>query len=82
MCEKYDREIRQGNTCFTERFMGSQNVSDYDGVDGFHYLCKAEVAKNPFTGYGYRDGVFYARIMWRDKIIYVPPKQAIQKTLY
>lgn len=76
--EKYNKEISQKQNCFTERFMGSAALRDYDGANRFQDAYQSYNGENPFSHYGYLNGVFYAKICWKDNTIYVPPVQAIQ----
>lgn len=78
--QKYSREINQDKTCFTERFMGSGALRDYDGANRFQDAFESEDGVNAFSHYGYLNGVLYAKIAWKDNTIYVPPVQAIQKS--
>ena len=77
-CKKFEREISQrGDVCFTENFMGSASLRDYDGLNGFQQMYPAKES-NPFQGYKLVDDVLFARIVWKDNEIYVPPVQAIK----
>lgn len=60
--------------------MGSATLRDYDGANRFQDAYKSENGVNPFSHYGYLNGVFYAKIAWKDNTIYVPPVQAILKS--
>mgnify|MGYP000818141100 FL=1 len=72
--EKYKNELNQNGDCFTENFIGSGALRDYDGANRFQDAYKsAEI--NPWQGYLYHEGVLYARIIWEHKEIYVPPVQ-------
>lgn len=76
---KYDKELSQrGDDCFTENFIGSAALRDYDGVNGFQREYETLDHENPFRGYLYYNGILYARIMWETGEIYVPPVQAIK----
>ena len=75
-CEKYNKEIGQKNNCFTEIFIGSAALRDYDGCNRFQD-CYPTYNKNPFSGYGYYNGILYAKIEWEIGTIYVPPVQVI-----
>lgn len=77
--QKYSKEINQKQDCFTERFMGAGALRDYDGANGFQNAYPSNNNKNPFSHYGYLDGVLYAKICWQNNIVYVPPVQAIQR---
>ena len=68
---KYARELGNNRDCFTERFMGSAALRDYDGAEGFQNMLPAD--GNPFQGYYYADGVLYARMVWRNREVFVPP---------
>ncbi len=76
--KKFKNEISQNSkVCFSERFIGSEALRDYDGRNGFQQTFPVSGASNPFNGYVYIDGIFYARIVWEHDEIYVPPVQAI-----
>lgn len=77
-CEKYSREIGQKQDCFTENFIGSSALRDYDGRIGFQNEYPA-ARKNPFAGYGYAHGILYAHIVWKNGEFFVPPIQKTQK---
>ena len=68
---KYAREIGQNDDCFTERFLGSAALRDYDGAVGFQNLFPAD--GNPFQGYLFHEDALYARIVWRGREVFVPP---------
>ena len=70
---KYAREVGQNRDCFTERFMGSAALRDYDGAEGFQN--KFPSSGPVFQGFLYHDGLLYARIVLADREIYVPPVQ-------
>lgn len=76
--DKYDKELCQTGDCFTEHFIGSQALQDYDGANDFHHAYETLDNQNPFRGYLYYNGILYARIMWETGEIYVPPVQAIR----
>jgi len=68
---KYEKELRQENNCFSERFLGSAALRDYEGTEGFQNYFPAN--GNPFQGYLYHDGVLFARIVWENETVFVPP---------
>lgn len=69
--QKYAKEIGQKRDCFSERFLGSAALRDYDGTEGFQNMISNEA--QPFQGYLYHDGALYARIVTEDGDLYVPP---------
>lgn len=70
---KYHRELgRNDANCFTDKFVGSASLRDYDGIKGFQGLYPARNV-NAFQCYLYWNGILYARIVWEDFEIYVPP---------
>ena len=76
---KFEKEIsQQAHVCFNENFMGSDALRDYDGKNGFAQ-CRKSKERNAFQGYNLIDGVLYARIVWEDEEIYVPPTQFLVK---
>ncbi|MBD5081751.1 MAG: hypothetical protein HDT44_08325 [Ruminococcaceae bacterium] len=79
--EKFSREISNDPAvCFTENFAGSPSLRDYDGKPNFQNAYPTpDGIVNPFQHYGFEDGILYARIVWKDSEIYVPPVQAIKK---
>lgn len=78
--QKFEKEIGQKKDCFTERFVGAAALRDYDGANGFQNAFPLPNGEsNSFQHHVYIDGVFYARIVWQDGEIFVPPVQAILK---
>ena len=77
--KKFERELSNTNARFTENFIGSVALRDYDGMDRFQDCYPAKDKRNAFQGYNYIDGIFYARIVWEDEEIYVPPCQAVRQ---
>jgi len=76
--EKYKKELGQkAETCFTENFVGSENLRDYDGMQNFQRIKKSKNG-NPFAQYALVDDIFYAVIEWEDECIFVPPLQHVQ----
>lgn len=76
--KKYEREIMQKGDCFTEHFIGAAALRDYDGANGFQMAYPpADGEVNPFQHHVFIDGIFYARIVWKDEEICVPPVQAV-----
>lgn len=78
--EKFKAEIGcLAENCFNERFAGAQALRDYDGRPRFQDAFPLpKDAVNPFTGFGYEDGIFYAHIVWEQEEIYVPPMRIIR----
>lgn len=78
--EKFKAEIGcRAVDCFNERFAGAQALRDYDGRPRFQdAFPMPKDAVNPFTGFGYEDGIFYAHIVWEHEEIYVPPMRIIK----
>lgn len=75
--DKYQKELTQIiDNCFTENYIGSGALRDYDGVKDFQHAYDSE--KNPFQGYLYYQHILYARIVWKSEEIYVPPFQAMK----
>ena len=81
---KFAEELKTDSGEFwSERFAGSGALRDYDGVKDFQKAYPAaEGLKNPFAHYGYADGIFYAKLVWKDEIVYVPPYQMKKKGLF
>ena len=79
--EKFSSELRQDSTsCFTKNFAGSGALRDYDGQSEFqNSYAKPDGIINAFQNHGYENGILYARIVWENTEIYVPPVQAIKK---
>lgn len=74
-----DELSQKADVCFSERFVGAAAVRDYDGAPRFQDAYPLpDGAVNPFQGYGYADGIFYARVVWKDNEIFVPPLQIIK----
>lgn len=73
---KFEKEISQKEQCFSELFIGAAALRDYDGCNGFQKKYPSYTL-DPFDGYGYYDGVLYAKINWENNITYVPPVQVI-----
>lgn len=74
--KKYENEIKQNNSAYTENFIGSSALRDYDGVKDFQhsYLIKNGII-NPFQNYVYIEGILFARIMWEIGEFLIPPFQ-------
>ena len=74
--KKYENEIKQNNNAYTENFIGSSALRDYDGVKDFQhsYPTKNEII-NPFQNYIYIEGILFARIMWEIGEFLIPPFQ-------
>ena len=79
--KNFERELSQNSkTCFTENFIGSSALRDYDGVSGFQNAFPTKDGiTNPFQHYKVIDNVLFARIVWQDEEIYVPPVQVVLK---
>lgn len=76
--KKFEWELScDSNYCFTDRFIGSDSLRDYDGMPNFQNVFPTK--DNPFKGYGYEDGVLYARICFDDNEIFVAPIIAIPR---
>lgn len=77
---KYSREISQNpDICFTECFSGANALRDYDGENQFQdSFPLPQGMVNAFQHFVYVDGILYARIVWEDGEIFVPPVQAIK----
>ncbi len=74
--EKYKNELTDGVEAFTERFIGSDMLRDYDVIsESFLQAYPSANGNNAFTGYDYRNGVLCARIEWRNNTVYIPPVQ-------
>ena len=76
--KKYENEIKQNNNAYTENFIGSSALRDYDGVKDFQhsYPTKNEII-NPFQNYVYIEGILFARIIWEIGEFLIPPFQKI-----
>ena len=74
--KKYENEIKQNNDAYTENFIGSSALRDYDGVKDFQhsYPTKNEII-NPFQNYIYIEGILFARIIWEMGEFLIPPFQ-------
>ena len=74
--KKYENEIKQNNNAYTENFIGSSALRDYDGVKDFQhsYPTKNEII-NPFQNYIYIEGILFARIIWEMGEFLIPPFQ-------
>ena len=74
--KKYENEIKQNNNVYTENFIGSSALRDYDGVKDFQhsYPTKNEII-NPFQNYIYIEGILFARIIWEMGEFLIPPFQ-------
>lgn len=77
---KFADELSQkADVCFSERFVGAVALRDYDGAPRFQDAYPLpDGENNPFQGYGCIDGILYARIVWKDNEILVPPLQVIK----
>lgn len=76
--KKYENEIKQNNDAYTEYFIGSQALRDYDGVKNFQYSYSTkDNVKNPFQNYAYINGILFARIVWDIGEFFIPPFQKI-----
>lgn len=65
--------------CFNDRFAGAKALRDYDGRPRFQdAFPPPKDVINPFQGFGYEDGIFYAHIVWWHEEIYVPPMKIIK----
>lgn len=69
--QKYLKELAQQEDCFTERFLGSAALRDYDGAEGFQNLFPA--SGSPFQGFRWHAGALFARIVWDTRTVFVPP---------
>ena len=76
--KKYENEIKQNNNAYTENFIGSSALRDYDGAKDFQhsYPTKNEII-NPFQNYVYIEGILFARIIWEIGEFLIPPFQKI-----
>ena len=76
--KKYENEIKQNNNAYTENFIGSSALRDYDGTKDFQhsYPTKNGII-NPFQNYVYIEGILFARIMWEIGEFLIPPFQKI-----
>ena len=76
--KKYENEIKQNNNAYTENFIGSSALRDYDGVKDFQhsYPTKNEII-NPFQNYVYIEGILYAQIEWENGTFLIPPLQKV-----
>ena len=76
--KKYENEIKQNNDGYTENFIGSQALRDYDGAKNFQnsYPTRDNV-ENPFQHYVYINGILFARIVWKIGEFFIPPFQEI-----
>lgn len=72
---KYEKEIKKKQDCFTEKFIGAGALRDYDGAPEFQHAYDAN--GNSWKNYGYHNGILYAHIKWDIGEIFVPPVQAI-----
>ena len=76
--KKYSLELSQdGISCFTQNFIGADALRDYDGKDGFQTEYATDDV-NPYQYHIYENGILYARIVWGENEVYVPPIQVIQ----
>ena len=76
--KKYENEIKQNNNVYTENFIGSESLRDYDGVKDFqHSYSTKNGIINPFQNYVYIEGILFARIMWEIGEFLIPPFQKI-----
>ena len=69
---------RKENFAYTENFIGSSALRDYDGVKDFQhsYPTKNGII-NPFQNYVYIEGILFARIIWEIGEFLIPPFQKI-----
>ena len=76
--KKYENEIKQNNDGYTENFIGSQALRDYDGAKNFQnsYPTRDNIV-NPFQHYVYINGILFARIVWEIGEFFIPPFQEI-----
>lgn len=76
--KKYEKEIKQNNDAYTENFIGSQALRDYDGAKNFQYSYPSKNnITNPFQHYAYINGILFARIIWEIGEFFIPPVQKI-----